>query len=98
MEELELFKQSTERAEVEVSSLKQTLSELEARMVETTAAHDTTLTEVKESAAEEVKFIKADQEIALRDLQVRAYPFNAYPFMNMNCPYFLPSQYSGSSI
>ena len=71
MEELELFKQSTERAEVEVSGLKQTLSELEARMVETTAAHDTTLTEVKESAAEEVKFIKADQEIALRDLQVR---------------------------
>ena len=70
MEELELFKQSTERAEVEVSSLKQSLSELEARMVETTAAHDTTLTEVKESAAEEVKFIKADQEIALRDLQV----------------------------
>ena len=51
--------------------MKQSLSELEARMVETTTAHDTTLTEVKESAAEEVKFIKADQEIALRDLQVR---------------------------
>ena len=46
MEELELFKQSTERAEVEVSSLKQSLSELEARMVETTT--------------EEVKFIKAE--------------------------------------
>ena len=75
--ELADFKARDESSRREVSTLKEAVQELEDKMAETCSAHNTTLTEMRESNEEEVKFLKADQEIAVRDLTMQLEISNA---------------------
>ena len=66
-----------ESAQNEITGLRENVQELEQKMEQNQETHNTTIGEIKESNEEEVKFLKADHDIAIRDLTMQLEISNA---------------------